>query len=132
MIDSFTSHAFATLKIILCNDQRWPDSKLADTVENVLGVIRVREFGNQLPVNRQVRSQHKEVLNLLDSVKVGNEGPHQSSLPDACCQSEAQRREFPLEAFHCWKLRSDYFKLLIEIGGLVEVDDLANTSENLK
>ncbi|MNC42830.1 hypothetical protein D3C75_916590 [compost metagenome] len=90
--------------VVAGNDSRCVDRELTDALEHVLGRVW-GEITNQFVVDRQVRREHKEVVDLMPQMQIGNEGAHQSGLAHAGGQRKAQRREIALEVLQGRELR---------------------------
>ena len=65
----------AVVVVFTRNDFWWLKDKLVNPPKNVFGRIR-GEIGNQLVVNRQVRRKHKEVVDAVSLMQIGDERAH--------------------------------------------------------
>ena len=86
------NHRTGLVVVVAGDDQRGLLSELGDSLEHVLGRV-AREVGNQFVVDRQVGRQHKEVVDAVRQMQVGDERTHQPRLAHAGRQREAQRGE---------------------------------------
>ncbi len=92
-----------------------------DALEDILRSVR-GEVGYQLSVDRQVRSQYEEVLDLFGSIQISDEGTHEPCFANTGSQSEAEGWKVSLKVLNGRKLGLDCRKLLGQVGVLVEVD----------
>jgi len=111
--------------------ERWMHGKFADPLEDILRRVG-REIGDQLVVDREVRSQHEEVADALGLVEVGDERTHEPCFPDACGNRKAQRWEVPFKVLNSGKLALDRRQSRDGIGVLRQLDDLTDPDQDFE
>ena len=83
--------------VVAVNDDGWLADKLRNTLEDILLVGRVAKVPLKFLVQRQVRSQHKEMFDAFLEVQISNASTHQSCLTDTGRNRECKRREVALK-----------------------------------
>ena len=105
--------------------------KLTNAFEYIRGGVG-RKIGNQLVVDGEIRSQHKEMPDVMTQIQVADEGAHKARFPYTRGQGEAQRREPPLKVLDSGKLALDDVQSLCCVAAFFQRDDLADPRQNLQ
>src|SRR5690606_13465018 len=94
--------------------------------EHILGSVR-REIRYELVVNRQVRREHKKIIDAMCKVEISDERAHQPRLAYAGGKRKAERWKFPLEIRHCRIFAAQNFQSCLQIRRLVRWNDFCDT-----
>lgn len=121
----------AGLVVVSRNDRGRLRGKFSNTGKDILRRIR-REVGDEFVIDRQVRREHKEVIDAMRSMEIADKRAHQPSLPDAGGQGETERRELPLKVRNARKLALYGVHRGGNVGSFLRRDHLGHAIENFK